>query len=529
MLYFPTGAQAHLADLYMTETVGVNSSVLTERAALSAYEFLKKRVLTRDMRILVMCGTGNNGGDGLALSRILFVNGYDVTILLTGDDEKRSAENSSQLKICRHYNIPVIGIDTFMRHNGRSDACRYDVIVDALIGIGLNRGIEGDMLCAIEEANSRGGVKVALDVPTGVKDSTGEVMSRAFTSDYTLSMGYVKRGVMMYPGALYAGEVITCDIGITDDVLAAACGHVTFGFDESDLSVIYPKRRPDANKGDCGNVLIVAGRYGMAGAACLCASAAYAAGAGKVCVYTADSNRVILQSAVPEAVVCTYEDSFTAPDEEEKLIFALNNADAVCVGCGLGTDDAALKILTTVLSFVSVPCVVDADALNLIAKDNNLLLKAKAPLILTPHMKEMSRLTGRDVSAVKAGRFGILSEFTEKYHVTCVLKDARTLIKSPGRAAYLNTSGNAAMAKAGAGDVLSGIITGISGQGKEAFDAACAGAYVHGLAGMKAAKKKGMHGVLAGDIVSALSDVLKEGLSDGKSLSLPRKDERRIR
>lgn len=279
---------------------------------------------------------------------------------------------------------------------------------------------------------------------------------------------------------------------------------ITYSYEDKDFFSLYPKRVEESHKGTYGKVGVIAGSKGMAGAAFLCARAAYAVGAGLVQIYTHEENRIVLQQLLPEAIVVTYTEF-----DKVQLAEFIKTSDVIAIGCGLGQSDVALQILQYTMRHAECPCVVDADGLNLIAKDRSLIAETGVPLILTPHMKEMSRLLRCTLEELKAHRIKYLSEFTEQYQVTCVLKDARTLVSTKEKQIYRNTTGNSAMAKGGSGDVLTGIIAGIVGQKASLHDAACLGVYLHGRAGDVAKDKLGYYSVMARDIIASVSEVLK--------------------
>ena len=267
---------------------------------------------------------------------------------------------------------------------------------------------------------------------------------------------------------------------------------------------MLPDRPEDSNKGTYGRLLVIAGSKGMAGAAYLNAHAAYMTGAGLGRIYTSSDNREILQTLLPEAIITTYEEY-----NKEELLSLLTWADGVCIGSGLGMSRLSEKILKTVIEYVKVPCLIDADGLNLLAENNNYLNQmAERRFVITPHMKEMSRLTGTPVEELKADRIQILKDFISRYRITCVLKDSRTLIASEEKGIRMNLTGNSAMAKAGSGDVLAGVISGWMVQGKEAEDAAELGTYIHGLSGDLAKFEKGVYSVMARDLIEYISKAL---------------------
>lgn len=492
MIYLPTGEQMRRADLYTIEEIGVPSMVLMERAALEVVRCMEEEQL--DFRkVLVVCGSGNNGGDGYAIARLLHLKGHDVTIFFAGNSQKRSKENAQQAKIAAHYEIPVIT---------NLDTEEYSVIIDALFGTGLKREITGhyrEILCSV---NQMTGEKVAVDLPSGIHDTTGAQMGIAFCADLTVAIAFPKRGLFLQGGNVCAGKILTGDIGISSETFSE--GTVTFGYEKQDLFLGFPKRKKNSHKGSYGKVLMIAGSKGMSGAAYLSAKAAYAVGAGLVQIYTHEENRVILQQLLPEAIITTY-DTFDS-EQLEKLI---QWADLIGIGCGLGKSDTAERVMQYTLKRALVPCVVDADGINILSKHMEWIEVTNALIVLTPHMKEMSRMLQCSVKELIEQRMEKLHAFVERYKVVCVLKDARTLVAKEHQNTYLNLSGNAAMAKAGSGDVLAGVIVGILAQQCEPYTSACLGVFLHGLAGDMARDKKGAYSVFASDLVAEISSVLK--------------------
>ena len=492
MIYLPTGEQMRRADLYTIEEIGVPSMVLMERAALEVVRCMEEEQL--DFRkVLVICGSGNNGGDGYAIARLLHLKGHDVTIFFAGNSQKRSEENAQQAKIAAHYEIPVI------TNLGTEE---YSVIIDALFGTGLKREVTGhyrEVLCSV---NQMAGKKVAVDLPSGIHDTTGARMGIAFCADLTVAIAFPKRGLFLQEGNVCAGKILTGDIGISSETFSE--GTVTFGYEKQDLFLGFPKRKKNSHKGSYGEVLMIAGSKGMSGAAYLSAKAAYAVGAGLVQIYTHEENRVILQQLLPEAIITTY-DTFDS-EQLEKLI---QWADLIGIGCGLGKSDTAERVMQYTLKRALVPCVVDADGINILSKHMEWIEETNALIVLTPHMKEMSRMLQCSVKELIEQRMEKLHAFVERYKVVCVLKDARTLVAKEHQNTYLNLSGNAAMAKAGSGDVLAGVIVGILAQQCEPYTSACLGVFLHGLAGDMARDKKGAYSVLASDLVAEISSVLK--------------------
>lgn len=506
MIYLPTGTQMRDADLHTIHEIGLPSLVLMERAALLVVEKLEEKVLNiiqkETAQILIVCGSGNNGGDGYAVARLLKLKGYSVEICFVGKETSRSEENLKQKEIADYYQIPIVEVESAKEKE-------YSVIVDAIFGTGLTREITGRYYDVISMLNEKGGIKVAVDIPSGVNDKNGTIMGIAFRADVTVAIAFIKRGLILHPGTQYTGEIVVGDIGITEDALLhnvdVSKETLTVGYDWQDLKKLYPKRKTNSHKGTYGRVLLIVGSKGMSGAAYLSAKAAYAVGAGLVQIYTSEDNRIILQQLLPEAIISTYETY-----DEEQLERLLKWASVVGIGSGLGMSETSEKLVKYTLEQVSCPCVMDADALNIISEHKDWFSNLKKEVIITPHMKEMARLLSCGIGELIAHKMEYLNDFVSNEKIICALKDSRTFVAKQGKEVYVNLSGNAAMAKAGSGDVLTGIISGILGQQVDLYEAACLGVYLHGLAGDEAKRKKGSYSVFASDLIDAISAVLKK-------------------
>jgi len=498
MRFLPNSEQMKAADSYTIHHLGIPSLELMEKAAMACVSTLLDKQINLN-NPLVVCGSGNNGGDGFAIARILLNKGYYCKVLFAGKMESRSVETKQQMEWFE---------EAGGSYCNQFEVDEYTVVIDALFGVGLNRDIQGRYGELIEQMNQVNCYKFAVDTPSGVCATTGKIFAHAFQADTTVTFQNAKIGLMLYPGKNFAGEVIVKDIGISNDIYESDL-EVAFTVDIAELKKYMPARKEDSHKGSYGKTLIIAGCKGMSGAAYLNAYAAYMAGAGLVQIYTVEENRQVLQQLLPEAIITTYDFY-----DEKEVIRLLRWADVVAIGSGIGMSDKSRKILRTVLENVTVPCVIDADGLNLIAENPKYMTYLnKGDYILTPHMKEMSRITEYTISELKQDKNKRLKEFVEKYSVTCVMKDARTLVAKAGERMYLNLSGNSAMAKGGSGDVLTGVIAGLLSQGMKTFDAAWLGVFLHGCSGDKAREAKGAYSVLARDLAENLSAVLK-GLED---------------
>lgn len=494
MQLWVNAAQMKAADQYTIQKLGVPSLELMEHAAQACVQVLEDEKVDLS-HVCVVCGSGNNGGDGFAIARILQNNRYSVETFCVGNPEHYTEETQEQM----HRLQECGGKITY----GMPQEDSYSVIVDAVFGVGLSRKVEGRYRQVIEQMNRMRGTKFAVDIPSGLSATTGCILGCAFKADYTVTFQLKKIGLELSQGRTMAGRVIVPDIGISTDSICEDQEIVrTAGKDI--YRKMLPDRPEDSNKGMYGRLLVIAGSKGMAGAAYLNAHAAYMTGAGLVRIYTSSDNREILQTLLPEAIITTYEEY-----NKEELLSLLTWADSVCIGSGLGMSRLSEKLLKTVIEYVKVPCLIDADGLNLLAENKNYLNQmAERRFVITPHMKEMSRLTGTPVEELKADRIQILKDFISRYRITCVLKDSRTLIASEEKGIRMNLTGNSAMAKAGSGDVLAGVISGWMVQGKEAEDAAELGTYIHGLSGDLAKFEKGVYSVMARDLIEYISKAL---------------------
>ena len=494
MQLWVNAAQMKAADQYTIQKLGVPSLELMEHAAQACVQVLEDEKVDLS-HVCVVCGSGNNGGDGFAIARILQNNRYSVETFCVGNPEHYTEETQEQM----HRLQECGGKITY----GMPQEDSYSVVIDAVFGVGLSRKVEGRYRQVIEQMNRMRGTKFAVDIPSGLSATTGCILGCAFKADYTVTFQLKKIGLELSQGRTMAGRVIVPDIGISTDSICEDQEIVrTAGKDI--YRKMLPDRPEDSNKGTYGRLLVIAGSKGMAGAAYLNAHAAYMTGAGLVRIYTSSDNREILQTLLPEAIVTTYEEY-----NKEELLSLLTWADSVCIGSGLGMSRLSEKILKTVIEYVKVPCLIDADGLNLLAENKNYLNQmAERRFVITPHMKEMSRLTGTPVEELKADRIQILKDFISRYRITCVLKDSRTLIASEEKGMRMNLTGNSAMAKAGSGDVLAGVISGWMVQEKEAEDAAELGTYIHGLSGDLAKFEKGVYSVMARDLIEYISKAL---------------------
>lgn len=505
MEYILTGKQAKEVDQYSIQSIGIPSLVLMERAAMAVTEEIQA-VTKKEMAVLVLAGTGNNGADGLAVARMLNHIGYrKIQILVFGKPEKATQEWNCQKKILDSLQIPVRTVQdkTVSEYIEEGD---YDIIVDAIFGIGLTRDVEGIFKKAIEKVNQKKTFVVAVDIASGIHSDTGAVMNTAIKANMTITFGCRKLGQILYPGAEYTGKLIVKDIGFPNLALERV-GDKAFTYTEKDLTML-PYRPSNGNKGSFGKVLVVAGSKNMAGAAYLSGAAAYAMGAGLVRILTVEENRQILQTLLPEAIMTTYDSNKI---EWNRVQECLDFADVIVLGPGLSTDDYAMKLVDYIMKFRAVPLILDADGINLLVKSQKWCYDRK-DLILTPHLGEFSRLLSKPIEQLKKDLPTDAKKFAEQYGVIAVCKDARTIVAKEEEDLFVNISGNSGMAVGGSGDVLTGVIAGLLAGGRDALSSARMGVYLHGLAGDWAKEQYGEYSMKASDLLQGISAVTKQAV-----------------
>ncbi len=500
MKYIVNSRQMKAYDKAAAEMTGIPSLVLMERAAGAlAGEIIRRFSCSlngKKSRVLILAGSGNNGGDGFAAGRILEEYGYPVSYVLAGERTHCSGETDTQIRILENLGV-LIGSSV--------PEGEFDVIVDALLGIGLNRAVTGRYAEMIGYINASSAFVVSADIPSGIHADTGTVMGVAVAADLTVTFGYAKLGLVLYPGASCAGETVCKRIGIT--YREGLEKPAAFLYDREDLARL-PIRKEDGNKGSFGKVFVIAGNERMYGACQFAVLGAYRVGAGLVRVLTGGDNRIGLMQGVPEAIVDTYGADFPGEALEE----GLNWADCVVIGPGIGTKERACRIMEYVWKHCRLPLVVDADGLNILAVHPEWIREGAAgrPVYFTPHMGEFSRLTKKNIKCCKEDILSSAAGYAAACQVILVCKDARTVVADPAGQIYINTSGDNGMATGGSGDVLSGMLSGLLAQGMQGMEAASMAVYLHGLAGNRASAEKTAYSVMARDLLDALPQVLAE-------------------
>ena len=496
MLNVVTNELMRRLDRHMMDDVGIPGIVLMENAARRCAEAAVN--CGKSGSVAVLIGPGNNGGDGFAVLRILKTLGREAFGVLVSDPEKLTGDALTNY-------IAAKNLDLTMTDDLTSIGTA-SVIVDALFGTGLCRELSGRFLEAIKLANAADAYRIAIDIPSGINGDTGEVMGGCFAADETVTMLALKRGLLLTNRLESVGRITVAPIGLVRDEYAGLLQNEQL-IDEAFVREMLPKRRRVSNKGSYGKALITAGSPNMSGAAVMAASAALRGGAG------------LTKAFVPESIIPAFAclpEVMVLGDKGNSLSDAVDWADAVGCGCGMGNDPRIREKVETVLK-CGKPAVLDADALNLMSREHDLLKQLCANHILTPHPAEMARLTGKQTSEVLSDPVDTASSFARKHGCIVLLKNAVSVIASPdGRLRY-NATGSPALSKGGSGDTLTGIITALLAQGLGAFDAASCGAYLLGVSAQKAVELLNERFVCASDLTQALSMLLDTDLKNGES------------
>lgn len=509
-----TPAQMNSIDSLTINKMGIPGIVLMENAALKVVEEIIKMLgKPESKRLVIFAGKGNNGGDAFAVARHMHNKGAKVSVFLLSPPKDIKGDARINLDVLANMGIRTVEIKDKGELDGLGcDIGCADLIVDGILGTGIRGEVRGIIKGAIEAINKSGKRIISIDIPSGVDGESGKICGSAINAHKTVTFGFPKIGQLVHPGCDATGELIVADIGIPREVVAGLELKAEL-IDRKMAEAIVPQRCNNSNKGDYGKVFIVSGSVGMTGAGCLTAEASLRSGAGLVYLGVPSILSSIYDASLLEAVTIPLEDEDKGSLSRQsipRILSRLKNAAVAAVGPGLTVDDEIVEIVGSIIESSTIPLVMDADALNAISKDVNVLKKRNSEIIITPHPGEMSRLAGISTEEVQNNRMEVAAEFSARWGVITVLKGYRTVIACPDGSTYINTTGNSGMATAGTGDVLTGIMAGLIGQGVKPREAAAAAVYIHGKAGDNAACKKGEHGMIAGDVVKEIPFVIKE-------------------
>ena len=487
-----TVSQMRNADKIASEKFGIPSIVLMENAAISCV----LEVIGFDS-FTVLCGKGNNAGDGFAIARQLINRGKKVKIY-TLYGEEFSGDCKTNFDILKNMSVPIYKADLEML---KTDIMLSDCVIDAVFGTGLHGEIDGKTSEVFDMVNKFANYVLSVDVPSGIDADSGKVFKNAIKADKTVTFAAYKKGLLLYPAAEFAGEIKVSDISIPKTMLSDIKIEVS---DTETAKSLMPKRKENSHKGDYGKILIIGGSVGMAGAVCLAAKSAFKAGAGLVKVCVPRKINDIVQKNVIEAMT----ESLDFENDQVRIADIINDYDAVLFGNGMGREPFVCGLLERILKTAKIPIVIDADGLFALSQKPELLKLCNENTVLTPHTMEMARLLGVTADEVEERRFELSKDFAEKNKLTLVLKGNHTIITAPDGTQRVNMTGNSGMATAGSGDALAGILAGLLPTCKSVFDAATLSVYIHGKAGDFAAQSIGKTSLTAGDIVDSISHIL---------------------
>jgi NAD(P)H-hydrate epimerase len=492
-----TAEQIRSWDHFTISHEPVSSIQLMERASMAAAHWISEHCKNHK-KLAVFCGNGNNGGDGLALARILYLKGFDVDVFV--GDSKRKFSDDALVNLKRLRDLSGISVRKF----DQIEHCNFDdktIIIDALFGTGLSRPLEGDLKGLVEQLNSKKNIKISIDVPSGL--SSDEIFDNdpvILKSDYTLTFQGWKRTFLHPETGKYTGKVEVLDIDL-NKTYADTTDAEYFIIDDPLIESIFRPRQEFSHKGSYGKAAIIGGSYGKIGAAVLATQSALKTGAGLTFTLAPECGYEILQTSCPEAMFIEGGEQFVTKFEIDK--------DLTCgIGPGLGTHPDTEKSFLSFLKNYTSPLILDADALNIISKKSGNLKLIPKKSIITPHPKEFERLFGSTENSFK--RLELAREKAEEYHIYIILKDHHTQVITPEGNVFYNITGNAGLAKGGSGDILTGILTSLLAQGYSEEETCILGIWLHGRSADLASERHSKESMLPTDVIGEFGSVFEE-------------------
>jgi ADP-dependent NAD(P)H-hydrate dehydratase / NAD(P)H-hydrate epimerase len=511
-----TAAEMQAIDKYSIEECGIPGVILMENAGRGAVDCLKR--LFPDLgakRVIVFAGKGNNGGDGFVMARHLLNMGTDVSVLLLGKTSELKADAKLNAEIAHNIGVEINEVDITNFKSFDHRLRHSDLIIDAIFGTGLTKPASGFFEEVFGRINQLQKFVVSVDIPSGVDSDSGQLIGPHVKANLTLALALLKRSHVTFPAAGMMGDIEVVDISLPQKAVDAQPLAVQM-VEPGDIAAWFKKRPSDAHKGDFGHVLVIAGSLGKGGAAGLTALAALRAGCGLVTLGIPESCQKALEFHPLEVMTVPLPETANgtlAVEAKDLIVEQLQGKSALAIGPGISTDPETVQLLREVLPTIQIPMVLDADAVNCLALDGGLELLKNSEVVLTPHPKEMSRISGLSTQEIQANRIETASRFAQENSVHLVLKGARTILAFADGSVFINPTGNPGMATAGSGDVLTGIIAGLIAQGLEVRQAVIAGTYLHGLAGDIFAEKSAEASLIAGDLLNGIPESLSRVLS----------------
>lgn len=484
-------------DNYCIEILGIPGVVLMENAALKV---LKNINLNKNSSFVIICGKGNNGGDGFAIGRHLITMGKRVDFFLIGGINKISGDARVNFNILKNMNVDINIVSSIEDLSDLRDAVQKShVVIDAIFGTGLTRNVEGIYEDVISIVNENSKYTISVDVPSGMESNTGKILGICIKANKTISFVIYKKGFINYVAKKFTGDVIVENIGVPKECITKFCKD-QFILDKNMVKGYMKKRDVYGHKGDFGRVLIVAGSKGFTGAAYISTMAAVKSGAGLVTLCTDESIQDILSCKLVEAMTTNFS-------EEKDLYNIMNKSNSIALGPGMGNNKVTFKRVKDIIENSKCPLIIDADGLNVLKDNLHLLECLNGKCIITPHLGEMATLTGLSIDYIKENRIKVAQEFAKKHNIIVLLKGYNTVI-TDGYKIAINSTGNSAMASGGMGDCLTGIIASFIGQGYEPMIATCISAFIHGYCGEKLSHE--MFSVDASTLLNNLPKAINE-------------------
>ncbi len=488
---------------------GIPGIVLMENAALACFREIKSTLTTiKNKKISVFCGKGNNGGDGFAIARHLINNGALVEVYTIGGNDYKG-DALTNFKILQNMNAHIINISGDCDFSATLPLC--DMVIDAILGTGIKGELKAEYAKIIDEINSYSKYTLSVDIPSGINADTGEITTTCIKADKTVTFAHYKLGLLMYPGADFAGEIKCVDISIPE-YISNSVGATIQIIDKELFAQNIPKRKRNSQKGDYGKLLIVGASRGLTGAAYLSSQSAMLCGSGLVTLAVPDCVNDILEVKTTESMTLPLKstDGHIAYDAADNILEKAKKCDAILIGPGIGVSDDTQKLVEKLILTSTIPLILDADAINCVAKNTDILNNSRCDITLTPHSVEFSRLSGLSLEEIEANRVRVSYEFATKYGVTLILKGSRTVVTSKDGMQYINITGNPGLATGGSGDVLAGMVSSYISRGVDAPLSCAMAVYLHGVCGDIASKIYGEESVIASSLLKSIPEAYNQ-------------------
>jgi len=509
-----TAKEMQEIDRIAIDDYGISGIVLMENAAKGVVASLfKKFPDIKDKKVGIFAGKGNNGGDGLAVARLLTDEDISVTVYLLSKKDMLKGDAKTNLEKAEEMGVKIFEITSLDElEDVKDNILKNDIFIDAIFGTGLTSGVKGYYINVIKFINSSKKFILSIDIPSGLSSDTGEIIGGHINADMTVSLCLPKIGEIIYPAAEYVGDLEVVDIGIPELIINNRDIKINL-IEEKDAAGILPKRKPDTHKGTYGHLAVIAGSRGKGGAAALSSISALRAGTGLVTLALPKCLNVSFEAGIPEVMTLPLPDTKEGTIDKSALntlINFLEGKSAVLIGPGITTNPSTSSLIKNLVKKISCPMLIDADGLNIIADKIELLKDKPFPVIVTPHPGEMARMLNTTSKEIQTNRIEASRKLSAEYGIYVILKGARTIVATPEGEVYINPTGNPGMATAGTGDVLSGIIVGFMAQGLSARDSSILGVYLHGLAGDIAAEKLSQTALIASDLIKTFPEAIKK-------------------